>query len=709
MKPRTKTQRTKQERPFTYPSAVPVPPETRRQRWTWGAVLWALVVVAYLPVVRAGFIWDDETYVVGNQALRTGAGLARIWLDTSTVRQYYPLVHTTFWVEYHLWGLHPLGYHIVNVLLHGASALLLWRLLVYLRIPGAWFAAAIFAVHPVMVESVAWVTERKNVLSLTLALLSLHAYVRFAPVDDAETSRATISRYRWRWYGLSLALFLAALLSKTVVSTLPAVILVIDWWRRGKLSWRDVLPLIPFFLLGIGLGLLTVMLERNSVGAIGKEFNFSLADRLLIAGRALWFYAGKLAWPNPLVFFYPRFAIDDHAWWQYLFPLGACAALAVLWWHREWWGRGPLAAVLIFAGILFPALGFFNVYPFRYSFVADHFQYHACIALLVLAAAGATRAVALLPQTAKRLAPVAAGILLLSLAGLSFSQSLVYRDLETLYHDTIAKNPQGWMAYGNLGVYVESLGRHDEAFGYFQKAMELNPQDANMQTNMGHILLKLGERDGFKPGQLDEAMEHFNKALALDPNCISARRGLGFALYHGKRYSEAIEQFARTLKLRPDDPDSLSGSGAVLGAAGRHKEAEECFRRALAIDPNYYEALRGLALICMQQGRTAEAAQYLNETIRLRPAYAEAHFDLANIYAQRRNFQGAADHYLNTVRLQPRYAEAWHRLGMAYGDLGDMDRAVDCFKETLRLDPKITAAQANLQKAQQLKEKQAAK
>jgi tetratricopeptide (TPR) repeat protein len=709
MKPRTKDQR-KQPRvkaqALRYAPAAPAEP-----RWQFvagAAVLLTLVAVAYLPVVRAGFIWDDESYVEANEALRTFDGLGRIWTVPRTERQYYPLVHTTFWIEYHLWGLHPLGYHLVNVILHGASAVLFWRLLMRLSVPGAWFAAALFAVHPVMVESVAWVTERKNVLSLLLALLSLHAYLRFAPLERASDDRRAQPAQQWRWYAISFALFVAALLSKTVVASMPAVILVILWWKRGRLSFRDIAPLLPFFIVGIGLGLFTVWMEKNHVGARGDEFDFSPVERLLIAGRALWFYAGKLAWPSPLVFFYPRFKIDDHALWQYLFPIAAVALIAALWWWREKIGRGPLAAVLIFAGVLVPALGFFNVYPFRYSFVADHFQYHASLAFFAIAGAGAAWLWKQLPEPSRKAAPIAAGLLLVLLTGLTFSQSLTYRDLETLYHHTIAKNPEGWTAYSNLGVYVESLGRHDEAYENFKKAVELNPDNENNQNNMGHVLLKLAERDGFTPQRLEEMMGYFRRALALNPSSIAARRGLGFALVRANRPNEAIEQFSRTLTLRPNDPESWSAHAVLLATAGQANAAEQSFRRALELNPNYVDALRGLAMLCMQQKRTGEAIQYLERAVRIKPNYAEAQFELGDQYGIRKEFQKAQEHYAIAVALRPKFVDGWLRLGAAYGDLSQFDQAIECFQKALELEPANGPAESSLRKARELKEKQAA-
>ena len=286
-----------------------------------------MVFAAYAPVAGDTFIWDDDAYVTHNPTLRSIDGLRMMWFEPRSLPQYYPLVHTTFWIEYHLWGLAPLGYHADNVLLHAASVILLWRLLVRLQVPGAWLAAAIFGVHPVMVESVCWITERKNVLSLVFALLSMHCYLRFSPAEDfvGEEGETPRTVGRWWWYAAALVLFVAALLSKTVVATMPAVLAVIYWWKRGRIPWREVMPLLPFFLIGIGLGLYTARLERIHVGAEGEEWSFTPLARVLIAGRAPWFYASKLLLPYPLIFFYPRWDINEHVWWQYLFPAAALA------------------------------------------------------------------------------------------------------------------------------------------------------------------------------------------------------------------------------------------------------------------------------------------------------------------------------------------------------------------------------------------------
>ncbi|HEV7927839.1 MAG TPA: hypothetical protein VGR14_20995, partial [Verrucomicrobiae bacterium] len=295
--------------------------------WLQALILVGAVVLAYQPVWHAGFIWDDDRHVT-LPTLRSLHGLLRIWAQLGATQQYYPLVHSVFWVEHKLWGDATAGYHWLNILLHAFSALLLIKLLCQLKIPGAWLAGALFALHPVEVESVAWVSELKNTLSGVFYLSAALAYLRFDRNRKGE------------YYAIALGLFVLGLLSKTVIASLPAALLVIFWWQRGKLSWKqDVLPLIPFFLAGIGAGLLTAWVERKFIGAEGSEFHFSLVERCLIAGRDIWFYLGKLIWPADLAFIYPRWNVSQTVWWQYLFPAAIVLLLGVLVWLR--W-RGPL-------------------------------------------------------------------------------------------------------------------------------------------------------------------------------------------------------------------------------------------------------------------------------------------------------------------------------------------------------------------------------
>jgi hypothetical protein len=389
--------------------------------WLLLILLPALTLLAYLPVWHAGYIWDDDFYVRNNWTLHDLNGLKHIWFDTEATPQYYPLVHTTFWLEYHAWKLDPAGYHIVNVVLHALGAILFWRVLKLLALPGAWLAAALFALHPVNVESVAWITERKNVLSLVFFCAAAWAYLRFTAESQSQNRRRA-------WWCAALLLFVCALLNKTVACSLPPVLLLERWWKKNRLETGDVLPLVPFFIIGLGMGLHTAWLEKHHVGASGAEWSFSLAERCLIAGRALWFYAGKLVWPAPLTFIYPRWQLDAGVWWQWLFPAAALAVVTALWLARKRIGRGPLAAFLFFAITLFPALGFVDVYPFRYSFVADHFQYLACLGPLALAAAGIELGLARMTKQTAVPRTIIIVALLASLGTLTWHQCGMYAD-----------------------------------------------------------------------------------------------------------------------------------------------------------------------------------------------------------------------------------------------------------------------------------------
>ena len=326
------------------PVAAMTSDPARRQRLAGLAAIVLITAVAYLPILRGGFIWDDDTQITENRLLRTLAGLRSIWFEPGPL-QYYPLTQTTLWLEYHLWGLRPLGYHLVNVMLHALTAGLVWLVLDRLAVPGAWMAAAVFALHPVHVESVAWATELKNVQAGVFSLLALLLYFRFA-----------LGRRSAVLYLLAFVTFVLAVLSKTVACTVPAAALVCVWWKRRPLGRGDVVPLVPFFLVGLAGGLGTAMVEKYQVGAQGADWTLSTADRCVLAGRALWFYAAKLVAPVRLSFIYPHWEIDARAWWQWRFPLAAVGALAVLWGFRARIGRGPLAAVLYFAITLAPAL-----------------------------------------------------------------------------------------------------------------------------------------------------------------------------------------------------------------------------------------------------------------------------------------------------------------------------------------------------------------
>jgi tetratricopeptide (TPR) repeat protein len=508
------------------------------------AAIVAITILTYVPAMRNGFIWDDDQYVTNNTTLRTPDGLQRIWLDPESTPQYYPLVFTTFRIEHALWGLEPLGYHVVNILLHAANALLVWRILAWLGVPGAWVAALVFAVHPVYVESVAWVAERKNVLSGFFYLAALWAALRFYLGTEAGTRR-------WTAYGAAVVLFVCALLSKTVTFSLPGAILLILWWKHGRISRRDALTLVPFLVLGVALALNTARLEVSHVGAEGAEWSLSLLQRALIAGRAPWFYASKLVWPASLTFIYPRWQVDVAVAWQYLFPMATLTALATLWLLRGRLGRGPSAAALFFVMSLTPALGFFNHFPMRFSFVADHFQYLASLGLIVMVVGGIA---SWRRACARRAAIVCAVVAVAAFGTITWRQSQSYRDVETLWRDTIRRNPAAWMAWDNLAAVVLEKGLRDpsparaaeyyrEALRYCETALALDRDNAEAYNNRGLVYDRLGS--------IDLALRDYNRAIELTPDYAGVYNNRGNTYSRMLRFAEAIGDYNTAVGLRP--------------------------------------------------------------------------------------------------------------------------------------------------------------
>jgi tetratricopeptide (TPR) repeat protein len=454
----------------------------------------------------------------------------------------------------------------------------------------------------------------------------------------------------------------------------------------------------------VAMGLATMLMETHYVGARGDEWSLSPVGRFLLAGRALWFYAGKLVWPQPIVFFYPRFSIDERVWWQYLFPAAALVLMLGLWLARKRIGRGPLAAVLVFAGVLVPALGFFNVYYMRYAYVSDHFQYHASLALIALAAAAATLFAARLQAQWRGAAKFLAVAALAVLAALTFQQTRIYANLETLYRDTIAKNPAAWIAYLNLSAHFDALGRDKEAMELAREALRINPKEPRVHTSMGNLLLKFGDRDGNQELRR-QAREQYQTAVELNPGYADAYIALGFMAV-GERSREGARYFAKALDLVPREPHALHGMGAMLGLEGKWAEAQEYLEKAVASDPRYADGHYDLAIALMNQGQTSQAIEHLRSTLDLNPNRADAHYNLGNLLVSQNDLRRAALHYEQAARLQPGYVEALTNLGAALLKLGEVDQALPHCAEALRLAPDNPQVRANLEQAQLLKQQQ---
>jgi tetratricopeptide (TPR) repeat protein len=592
-------------------------------------VILGLAFVAYAPAFQAGYVWDDDSWLTTNPAISDPHGLHAIW-TTATRMQYYPLLFTSFWLEYRLWGFEPLGYHVDNVLLHGCNAILLGLILTMLRVPGAFWVAALFAVHPVHVESVAWVTERKNVLSGFFCLGSALAYLEFT----RERRRAV--------YAAALVLFACALLAKTATATLPVALAIVAAWRGWPPRTRDLVPLLPFVLLALAMASITIVLESGMVDVVSADFRFAWWQRLVIAARALQFYPCKLIVPYPLIFNYPRWDVATVSF-RTLWPLVSAAllfaVLAVLWRRGQ---RGVVCAVLVYAVTIFPALGFFDVYAFRFSFVADHFQYLASIGILVL-----------LPQAGwwlgRRVASQAtaralgAGVVLV-LAALTWNQAGAYRDEATLWLDTIAKNPDSWIAHSNLATLRSKSGDVDGAIAEFGEAIRCKPTSAESFTGRG---LAYG-----KQGRLDLALSDLNRAIELDSTL----------------------------------PEAYLNRGEVLAAAKRFGDAIGDFDRFLASNPAYAPAFRERAMARLGLGDLALALDDLTRAIELDPKSADLYDKRGFVLVRLGRYDGALADFDTAARLQPEYALTFVLRGGLYERLdGDKRRACAEWQSACRL------------------------
>ena len=556
------------------PAAAPSPglagpgSEAARQRLVAAAVLGGLVVAAYFPAFLAGFVWDDRIFT-GTPLVRDWSGLWRIWFSPAEIENeahYWPLLYTTFWLEHKLWGYAPAGYHVVNVLLHFANTLLLWRLLARLAVPGAWVVAAVFAVHPLHVESVVWIMERKDVLSGLFYLAAFSAWIRF--VEETRPKR------RRRSYLLALALFVLGLLSKSIVVTLPAALAIWHWWRQGRVTGADLSRLAPFFAVGLAFAAADVAFSNTREPV---SLGYSMIERVLIAAHALWFYVGKLLWPADLAVIYPHWEVNlaDPREWGYV--AAAVALAAALWLLRRRIGRGPLAGALFFTVTLSPVLGFVDYGYMQFSFVADRYQYLAGIGVMAVLAGAAAHGAGKLPEAGRKGAMGAAGVVLIVLGTLTWRQAGIYRDGVTFFSHVIAHNPTAREAHRNLGEALTREGRWEEALAAFRIAVELAPEEAREHSNVGAALIKLD--------RMDEAEEPLRHALALNPRSTYALQNLAAMEVMRQRYGEALDLYRRLAEVSPRNPSAHHGLGTALFYLDRLDEALDALERALALDP----------------------------------------------------------------------------------------------------------------------------
>jgi protein O-mannosyl-transferase len=662
----------------------------------WSAtVMAALIVIAafavYWPAIHGQFIWDDAEFVTASPLVHAGDGLYRMWFTSEPI-DYWPLTNSMYWLEWRLWGMNPAGYHIVNILLHAANALLFWALLRRLSIPAAPLAALVFVVHPLNAESVAWIAEGKNTLSLFFLLLSTIAFIASEalgnrPVEANSRAPGPSPRRRsssrparpeppvgghTRWlYPASIVCFAAAMLSKGSVAMLPGILLTLVWWRRGRIKWRDAGRVLPFALIAIGLTMVNVWFQTRHVSIALRDV--TMVQRVLGAAAVVWFYLLKSLLPLTLIFVYPQWhiTVNDFRWWLPL--IAAIGITSLLWWKRDTASiRSVLFAWAVFCLALVPVMGLTDAYYMRYALVADRYAYIALLPIIAAVCAGLDRlatahrrAIVNPSQPGRRWTVGITGAVLSLMLGIgTWHRSHVYADADTLWTATLRQNPLCWLCETNLAVPMVARG---------------TPEDLN------------------------RAIAHLNAAIRLNPAAAESYDGLGVALQKAGRFQEAIVEHERALALNPYSREAHANLviarehfGLALAQAGRFDDAATVLRLAVQDAPDHASTHRNLADALLQLGRIDESYTHLQLAIRLDPSSADNHDTLARLYRAAHRQKDAIAEYRESVRLAPNDPDSHNNLGAALLEDGQLSEAAHELRAAIRLNPRLPVPHRNL-------------
>jgi len=682
--------------------------------WVWGLILAGAVILAYLPVWHAGIIWDDAAVVTANPVIVGPLGLKEIW--TTSAADICPLTLTTFWVEHLLWGLAPVPYHLVNVFMHAACAVVLWQVLRSLRVPGAWLGAALWALHPVEVESVAWISEMKNTQSGLFFLLSILFFVRWLKARDLDR------RAGGGWnYALTLLFAALAMASKSSAVILPVVLCLCAWWMESRWDWRNLARVAPIFFISVVAGIVSIWTQQIH-GANDPLWTRTWPERLVTAGDAVWFYLGKLLWPHPLILIYPRWQIDAGQLISYLPLCAVIVALFILWLKRDSWFRPGFLVFAYFLTALLPVLGLVDMSYSHYSFVADHFQYLASMGPLALAGAGLSRLADFVTPGKYGLRSSLCAGLLLALGVLSWQRVWAFESEKTLWSDTLAKNPNCSIAHSGLGAFLLEGGKWDEAIAQYEEALEINPNYAETHNNLANALLQKGRVDEaiaeyqkaleinpnvaethynlgntlLQKGRVDEAIVECQKALEINPNYADAHAYLGSALLQKGHVDAAIAEYQKAMEINPNYAGAHYNLGNALLQKGQVDEAIAEYEKALEINPNYPEAHANLGSALLQKGHVDEAIVQYQKALEINPNYAEAHYNLGNVLVQKGQVDAAIAHYQKALEINPNYAEAHANLGSALLLKGHVDEAMAHYQKALEINPNVAETHYNL-------------
>lgn len=613
------------------------------------AVLLVLAIAAYRPVFDGGFVWDDDEHLVKNIVLQEN-GLYRAWFTTESV-VYYPMVWTSYWVEHQIWGLDPSGYHVVNVVLHALNALLVWGVLARLRVPGAWFAGLVFAIHPVNVETAAWITQRKNTLSFLFYGLSLLLFLR-----SEETTR-----HRTVLYRSAVASFLLSMLGKSAGAPLPVVLLLIAWWRRGRVERRDLANSIPFFAVAVLMSLVEIAFQYGNALGMESVRQDSFLTRLVGSGWVVWFYLSKALLPLDLSFVYPRWEIDPASLAAWLPGLVLLAVFVACWRARHGAARSTLVALSYFVLLLAPVLGILEFYYLKYSFVGDHYQYFAIAAPIAWAVGGAFTLAKRLSPPARRAAAVLPAVLAAALFALTWERSGHFADREALWRHTLTKNPDALLARFNLAALLQAEGRLDEAAAEYREALRIDPSEKGTYNNLGLVLCGQGD--------CEAALDEFREALRIDPDYVEGHNNLGSALQRLGRNEEAAQHYRAAAAGDPDNAVPQMNLASALANLGAVEDSAAALRRAAELAPGDPEPRVRLGRLLRKHGDMDGADRALRAALERAPGNAAAHRELGLLREAEGRNREAARHFKLALRTRPRWGAARQDLRRVQGSL----------------------------------------
>ena len=595
------------------PVSETVPPTTEAGRWRDFLLHAAIIVLAglwiYSPAYHGDWLWDDDQLLTANPVVQSGSlqGLGKLWFNPDGA-DFFPLSYTALWAQWPFFKNTPTGYHVTTIVLHVIGSLLLWALLHRMRVPGAWLSGLIFAIHPVAVESVAWVSETKNTLSMPLFLLSCLCWV----VQDEEREGP---RRTW-FYVLSMAFFLLAMLAKTSMVGLPVLLLLHAWWKRGTVTLQDVIRAAPFFLISIVLGIITIQYQHGRAIGAEKILVGGVASRIATAGMAILFYLAEIVWPVNLLPIYPRWEVDPPKAWQFLAWPVIAAAAAWIWANRgtadrPGWGRNVLFGLGFFLLMVLPVLGFVTISYMRITWVADHFNYLPMIGVIALIGAAATRWYERSTASAQPLIIAGGAVALAACALLSFRYANAWASEDALWTHTLKTNHDAWQAHNRLGAKKFSRGDIEGGYYHFTQSTRLRPDLGETHNNLGSALSA--------KGRLDEAIKEFAEACRLTPQVPAMRVNLANALFQAGRFAEASDAFQFLIEKEPNNAALLNNYAVTLYRQGNKDEAIRQFRKALEINPTMKDAREGLAVALGEQPAAPAPGQPLQPERPMQP------------------------------------------------------------------------------------------